>query len=59
MIIIQNKETAIRLNHLAREQMKVKLLADINTDLMICDIEWLDKKEYIKDLQNLLNSIKI
>lgn len=47
----------IPLNKLAREQMKYKILADINVDLMICEIEWWDKKEYIKDLQILLNNL--
>jgi hypothetical protein len=35
------------------------MLADINMDLMICEIENWDKKEYIKQLQNLINNFKI
>jgi len=39
MKIIQVKETAERLNTLAREQLKLKLLADIKMDIMICQLE--------------------
>ena len=59
MIILKDKETVKRFNILAREQMKLKLLTDINIDLQICELEWYSKKEYIEDLRNLLNSIKI
>lgn len=54
---IINKNDAKQLNKLWREEMKLKLLADINVDLVICEIEWWDKTEYIKDLQNLLNNM--
>lgn len=39
--------------------MKLKLLADIRADLIVCDLEGWDKREYIKDLQQLLNHFKI
>jgi len=39
MIIIQDKETAKVYNQLAREQLKLKLMADINMDLQICKLE--------------------
>lgn len=56
-IIIKDKQIAKKLNVLARECMKQKLLNDILIDLTICEIEKWDKKEYIKDLKNLINSI--
>lgn len=46
-----------QLNRLAREQLKQKILADINMDLQICKIEWRDIKEYIFELKNMLNDI--
>ncbi len=33
------------LNRLAREQMKLKLLQDIRTDLIVCEIEGWDKAD--------------
>jgi len=39
MIILKDKETVKRFNILAREQMKLKLLTDINIDLQICELE--------------------
>ena len=45
-----------RLNQLAREQMKLKLLADIRMDIEICKIEGWDIKEYIEDLNKLVRS---
>lgn len=35
------------LNDLCREQMICKLLADINMDLTVCELEGWDKREYI------------
>lgn len=57
MTIILTEGAPERLNQLAREQMKLKLLTDINIDLTICEIEGWDKKEYIQDLKNLLDDI--
>jgi hypothetical protein len=42
------------LNRLAREQMKVKLLADINVDLTVCEIEGWDAREYLRDLHLMI-----
>ena len=44
------------LNRLAREQMKLKLMQDIRTDLIICEIEGWDKREYLNELKELINS---
>lgn len=42
------------LNRLAREQIKTKLLADIRTDLMICELEGWDRTEYLTELHQLI-----
>ena len=55
--IILEKDASPRLNQLAREQMKHKLLTDIMVDMTICELEGWDKTEYLKDLINLLNSL--
>ena len=44
-------------NILARKKFEEQLLKEIRFDLMVCEIEEWDKKEYIKELKNLLNSI--
>ena len=50
-----DKETRLKLNKLAREQMKLKLLSDIRIDCEICKIEGWDFTEYIKELYDILN----
>ena len=37
-------------NRLAREKMKLRLLADIRMDLMVCELEGWDKLEYLDEL---------
>ena len=44
-------------NLLAREKMKLRLLADIRVDLEICALEGWDKKTYIRELKQLIDSI--
>lgn len=46
-------------NTLARKKFEEQLLKEIYFDLMVCEIEGWDKKEYIKELQKLLNSINV
>lgn len=46
-------------NDLARKKFEEKLLLDIRTDLIVCEIEGWGKKEYIKELKNLITGIKI
>lgn len=46
-----------RLNVLAREQMKHKLLADIMVDLTVCQIEGWDYRAYLFELRDLVQSI--
>lgn len=47
------------LNDLARHKMILKLYQDILIDLTICDIEGWDKKEYIRQLQELITNFKV
>lgn len=44
-------------NDLARLKFKEKLLKEIMFDLMVCEIENWDKKEYINELKKMLNGI--
>lgn len=57
--IEDKNKISLQLNKLAREQMKEKLLTDILIDLKICELEGFNKKDYIYELRDLLNSIKI
>ena len=50
-------ETRRALNNLSRLQMITRLENDILMDLRICEIEGWDKKEYINQLRDLLNSL--
>ena len=44
---------------LARNKFQQHILKEILFDLMVCEIEGWDKKEYIKELKTLLNSIDL
>lgn len=44
-------------NDLARLKFKEQLLKEIMFDLMVCEIENWDKKEYINELKKLINGI--
>lgn len=50
-------EYAKSINELARKRMELRLLADIRVDLMVCELEGWDKKEYLKELQKLIGII--
>lgn len=52
--IIEDPE---RLNRLAREQMKAKLLNDILLDMTICQLEEWNVIEYLQELKELIDSI--
>ena len=54
--VIIDTNCAQSLNRLAREQMKLRLMADIRADLMVCEIEGWDKLEYLRELKELINS---
>ncbi len=45
-------ETRKALQRLAREQLKLRLLADIACDIQICKLEGWEYKEYLIELQN-------
>lgn len=45
-------------NRLAREKMKLRLLADIRADLMVCEIEGWDKLEYLDELLALVQELR-
>ena len=52
-------QIAKTLNDLARHKMILRLYQDILIDLTVCDIEGWDKKEYIRQLQELITSFKV
>lgn len=45
-------------NRLAREQFKLKMLAEITMDMQICLIEGTDPYEYVNELISELQNIK-
>lgn len=45
-------------NRLAREKMKLRLLADIRMDLMVCELEGWDKLEYLDELLALVEELR-
>lgn len=49
---------AILVNRLAREQFKVKLLAEVAVDMQICLLEGADPYEYVDELIEELQRIK-
>ena len=57
MMKIDTQQKVDAINRLAREQMKLKLLQDIRVDLMICEIEGYDKKQYINELRDMIDTI--
>lgn len=46
-------------NTLARKRFQEQLLKDIRCDLIICELEGWDKKEYIRELKEILNSFDV
>jgi len=48
------ENTRQALNTLAREQLKHKLLTDIRTDLVVCEIEGWSPREYLRDLHRTI-----
>lgn len=45
-------------NRLAREKMKLRLLADIRMDLMVYELEGWDKLEYLDELLALVQELR-
>ena len=54
-----DNEVRVTLQKLARHQMITHLYRDILVDFAVCDVEGWDKTEYIRELQDLVNSFKI
>lgn len=46
-------------NELARQRFKLKILSDIRCDLMVCELEGWSKSDYINELRNMINGIKL
>lgn len=52
-----DKETRRAMQRVSREEMKLRIYADILVDMMICDIEGWDKIEYVRELQDMLSNL--
>jgi len=52
--ILTGENAPRKLNELAREQMKTRLLADVLMDMEICKLEGWSVIEYLQDIVNLL-----
>lgn len=52
-----DNETRRAMQRVAREEMKLRIYADILVDMKVCDIEGWDKMEYIIELQDMLNTL--
>lgn len=57
VIFDDNQEIRLRLNTLAREQMKERLLQDILFDMEVCRLEGWDVKSYLLELRKLITDI--
>lgn len=57
--VIIDTGAARALQELARHKTIVHLYADILVDMQVCRIEGWDEKEFIRQLQELLNQFKI
>ncbi len=57
--IVDYEFPAKTVNDLSRLKFKQFLLNEILFDLSVCEIEKWDKKEYIRELQTLLNEFKV
>lgn len=53
-----DKETRLALNRKAREELKLKILADIRFDIDVCKIEGWDYLEYLHELKELIESLE-
>ena len=49
------EEERFKLQVLAREQIKLKLLNEIRFDIEVCKIEGWEYKEFLKDLHSLIS----
>ena len=53
-VLLSGEGAAEGLNQLAREQMKLKLLADIRMDLTVCELEGWPRGQYLHDLHEMI-----
>lgn len=53
-----DKETRLVLNRKAREELKLKLLADIRLDIEVCKLEGWDYLEYLHELKVLIGGFE-
>ena len=44
---MSEENIGVALNRLAREQLKLRLMQDINIDIQVCKLERIDYKEYL------------
>ena len=53
-----DEETRKALNRKAREELKLKLLADLRLDIEVCKIEGWDHMEYLHELKELIGAFE-
>lgn len=51
-------ETRKAFTRLAREQMKLRLLADIRLDMQVCELEVWDQLEYLDELLAMMQELR-
>ena len=49
------KNERLKLNQLAREQLKFRILTDIRFDIEVCKLEGWDYKNYLFELKTLID----
>ena len=47
------------INELARKRFELQMMRDIRIDLAICEIEGWDKREYVRELRDIISSIQV
>ena len=57
MTVITGTGAPRALNQLAREQLKLKILADIATDMTVCELEGWDVYEHAHDLHTTIEGV--
>ena len=48
-------DIGIALNRLAREQLKLKLMQDIQIDIEVCKLEGIEYKNYLLELKSIID----
>ena len=52
---MSEENIGVALNRLAREQLKLRLMQDINIDIQVCKLERIDYKEYLLELKSIID----